>query len=223
MIRVDWLDKATAPIQESRLEELERAVRGGLPPSYRALLQVSDGAIVGGWKLYSSAELLERNATYRIQEFMPGYLLVGDNGGGRGLFLRTESPLDFRTFVVGFGALSDEEARAVAPSFEEWLELVAFADPDDEPTTGDSKRAVDIFLLTLPRVLSDLVRIRSGLGVMVPLPVLLTARSGARPRLLRAVPLSAITAEIRRLGLDPECFGVSEVDSSDISPLFASQ
>ncbi|QNG19332.1 DUF4303 domain-containing protein [Rhodococcus triatomae] len=45
-----------------------------------------------GVAIYGPHSLAERNTTFEIAEYAPGWALVGDDGGGRGLFMRAPGP-----------------------------------------------------------------------------------------------------------------------------------
>lgn len=63
-----------------------------LPASLVALWSVRDGLLTeSGVAVYSAKDIGERNAAYEVAQYAPGFLLVGDDSGGRG-FLRARLP-----------------------------------------------------------------------------------------------------------------------------------
>jgi hypothetical protein len=42
--------------------------------------------------IYGPHSLAERNTTYEVAEYAPGWVLIGDDGGGHGLLMRASGP-----------------------------------------------------------------------------------------------------------------------------------
>ncbi|MFC7549587.1 hypothetical protein [Plantactinospora sp. GCM10030261] len=57
--------------------------------------------------LYGPDEIAERNLTYEIAEYAPDLLLIGDDGGGRGLFVAGNDS-DPEVVLVGLGAVGSD-------------------------------------------------------------------------------------------------------------------
>lgn len=95
-----------------------------MPAELRRLYSESDGFVSPlGISVYGSADLLERNDTYEIPEYCPGFLLIGDDSGGRGFLVAldsTETPV----FSSGLGDLAVAGFVREAESLTEWLSLV---------------------------------------------------------------------------------------------------
>ncbi|MDE3722861.1 hypothetical protein PWG71_15840 [Nocardiopsis sp. N85] len=66
-----------------------------------------------GAHVYAAADLEERNTAYEVAEYAPGYPLVGDDSGGRGLPKRTGDPVS-PVFASGLGDLAPEGFETVA-------------------------------------------------------------------------------------------------------------
>jgi len=73
-----------------------------------------------GVTVYSSEDIGERNATYEVALYAPGFLLVGDDGGGLGFLVRADDP-DSAVFSSGLGDLEPADFEIVSASFPEWL------------------------------------------------------------------------------------------------------
>lgn len=69
---------ALAPAPNPSVAELWRATPG---------LHLPDGTAV-----YGPHSLAERNTTFEVAHYAPGWVLVGDDGGGRGLLMRASGP-----------------------------------------------------------------------------------------------------------------------------------
>src|SRR4051794_39118325 len=84
-----------------------------LPEDYSALLAQADGVAANHFTLFSCEELPERNATFEIGKYLPGFVIIGGDGGGSALIMqggRGRSPV----YLVGHGAM-----------FPEFMELLA--------------------------------------------------------------------------------------------------
>ena len=68
----------------------------------------------------SGEDVGERNATHEVALYAPGFLLVGDDGGGRGFLVRADDP-DSAVFSSGLGDLEPADFEIVSASFGEWL------------------------------------------------------------------------------------------------------
>ncbi|WP_046731449.1 hypothetical protein [Streptomyces humi] len=92
-----------------------------LPSALVTLWRVRDGLLTeSGVAVYSARDIGERNATYEIARYAPGYVLVGDDSGGRGFLLRADDP-DSAVFSSGLGDLNPADFAVVSPDFVSWL------------------------------------------------------------------------------------------------------
>ena len=64
--------------------------------------------------------MLERNTTYEISIYCPEYLLVGDDSGGRGFLIRSESD-DLAIYSSDLGDLGPEDFEQEATSLQDWI------------------------------------------------------------------------------------------------------
>lgn len=93
----------------------------GLPPPYAAFLAQANGLLAHHLYLYRAEDIAERNATYEVAEYAPGYVAIGDDGGGRALLLvggRAQSPV----LIVDHGSMDPDEATEIASDFGGWVE-----------------------------------------------------------------------------------------------------
>jgi hypothetical protein len=119
------------PTDPASLLEVENALALPLPPQLKSLLAQADGFLLNdGVKLYSLAELPERNATLEIRKYMPGYLAIGDNSGSMA-FVLSLAPQDLRVYRVDFGVMMEEYLRVVACDLGTWIQSECL-DGDDE-------------------------------------------------------------------------------------------
>jgi hypothetical protein len=74
-----------------------------------------------GWfQLWAPAELEQLNSDYHVQEFVPGFLGFGSNGGGELLAFDSQG----RVFMIPFVPMTAEEAKPVADSWSEFVEKI---------------------------------------------------------------------------------------------------
>ncbi|MFJ5875658.1 hypothetical protein ACIQD1_13160 [Streptomyces sp. NPDC093088] len=93
-----------------------------LPAPLVALWSVRGGLLAeSGVAVYSAVDIGERNATYEVAQYAPGFLLVGDDSGGRGFLLRADDP-DSAVFSSGLGDLDPADFEVVSADFASWIE-----------------------------------------------------------------------------------------------------
>jgi hypothetical protein len=107
------------PAGPGDLAAAERALGAPIPPSLAGLLRVSDGLRTDTVTSYAAEELAERNQTFEVAEYLPGRVLIGDNGGGVG-FLIAASAGDPAVVPVGLGSLLESDLEVVAESLSAW-------------------------------------------------------------------------------------------------------
>ena len=91
-------------------------------PAYRRWLDsITDDVIVdnGVVALRCRDTLPERNATYELATYLPGYLMIGDDSGGSGFVIACNGGAG-PVFLVDLGSLHEDDFTVVAPTFEQW-------------------------------------------------------------------------------------------------------
>ncbi|WP_425248057.1 SMI1/KNR4 family protein [Streptomyces sp. NEAU-NA10] len=95
-----------------------------LPAPLVALWKVTDGLMTdAGVTVYSAGCIGERNTTYEVARYAPGFLLVGDNSGGRGFLLRADGP-GSAVFSSDLGDLGHEDFEVESVDFASWIEAL---------------------------------------------------------------------------------------------------
>ncbi|MEU0409712.1 hypothetical protein ABZ307_18085 [Streptomyces griseorubiginosus] len=98
-----------------------------LPAALEELWSVRNGLLTeSGVAVYSTTDIGERNATYEVALYAPGFLLVGDDSGGRGFLLRVGDP-DSAVFSSGLGDLEPADFDAVSTDFASWIATLDLA------------------------------------------------------------------------------------------------
>lgn len=75
-------------------------------------------------RLYSVEQLLCLNPAYKVDEFMPGFVLIGSNGGGEAYAINarlTPAPV----FQIPFIPMTEAYGRLTAPSVSSWYQSFA--------------------------------------------------------------------------------------------------
>ncbi|MFE6055562.1 hypothetical protein ACFQ6N_32855 [Kitasatospora sp. NPDC056446] len=96
-----------------------------LPAPLLALWAVRDGLLTdSGTAVYPAGCLGERNATYEVALYAPGFVLVGDDSGGRGFLLRAGDPRS-AVFSSDLGDLGPEGFEVESPDFASWIDRIS--------------------------------------------------------------------------------------------------
>jgi hypothetical protein len=112
-----------APASENQIAEFERNERLSLPQCYRDFLKTGNGGegAVGEygyacfWKIEDIAGL---NFAYHVQEYLPGYLVIGSDGGGEAFAIKRDEGCFFQVPFVG---LSGDDCIFMGNVFGEFL------------------------------------------------------------------------------------------------------
>lgn len=103
---------------------------GLLPDAVAQFYQRGDGMLIPeGVSIYPLADLAERNQTFEIADYCPGFLLVGDDSGGRGFLVRLNTA-DPPVFSSGLGDLEPAGFRQEGPRFSEWVAQLSISVPE---------------------------------------------------------------------------------------------
>jgi hypothetical protein len=102
-----------------------------LPNEYVEFLKLSDGGegFIGENYiiLWSCDELPQLNRSYKVEQFLPGFLIFGSDGGGEayGYDTRTDS---LKIVQVPFVVMNWDDARPMGTSFNAFLERIFHSD-----------------------------------------------------------------------------------------------
>lgn len=120
----------------------EQALGCTFPSDYVEFLTCTNGLDLdepAGLNLFPTEEIADLNSGYGIPGFMPGWLLIGTDGGGEGILIDCTAP-DGPIYRVPLVALLPEDAICLAPSLSEWVrddfDLSAGPDQDDRIDSG---------------------------------------------------------------------------------------
>lgn len=114
-----------APAAAAQVAAAEQTLKKSLPGDFREFLLHTNGGegMIGEnyVMLWNADELAEYNESYQVNEYAPGLLLFGSDGGGDGFAFdtRTASPA---VVTVPFVGMSLKYAKPVASNFTAFLE-----------------------------------------------------------------------------------------------------
>lgn len=111
--------QVNAPATAHDLTALEQQLGHALPRSLRDLLQSANGIYLSnGTVLYRCDDLAERNATFEVEEYAPGYLVIGDDSGGSAILisLTTEG-----VYLADQGCMDPAYANLIGDSLASWV------------------------------------------------------------------------------------------------------
>lgn len=95
------------------------------PAPLVALWKLKDGLLSEeGVAVYSAGCVGERNITYEVAQYAPGFVLIGDDSGGRGFLLRADDP-GSAVFSSDLGDLDPAGFEVESTDFASWIESLS--------------------------------------------------------------------------------------------------
>ncbi len=108
-----------SPVSAGEIAGAEIALGFSLPESYIALLKVTDGlSCNGNLVLLEASDLASRTSDYEVSEYLPGYLMIGDDSGGVALVMQLAGQA---IYEVDMGVMDASDLRKSADSLEQLL------------------------------------------------------------------------------------------------------
>lgn len=126
------------PAGRDVIAAISRLLPAELPEDYAALLAQSDGVYANHFALYPCEVLPERNATFEVGKYAPGFVIVGGDGGGSAIVMRG-GPGRSPVFLVGHGVMQPSHMERLADSLADWIEAGCPVDPDAEPDAAPGR------------------------------------------------------------------------------------
>jgi hypothetical protein len=106
-------------ISNIQLSELQGKLHIQLPDAYVQMLNSANGfSLQSGVTIYSSDELVERNETFEVKKYAPGYLSIGDDSGGRSIMIPLTSN---GVFLVDQGSMVPDDFERISISITDWI------------------------------------------------------------------------------------------------------
>ncbi|MBH3440982.1 SMI1/KNR4 family protein [Pseudomonas luteola] len=102
------------------ISEVESYFGQKLPKAYRNFVLSHPTGMSGEVHLYSLELLIDRNECYETRKYAPGYINIGDDGGGQALLIRLDED-DPEVATVGHGCMDPKLKELVYPTFSGWV------------------------------------------------------------------------------------------------------
>ena len=113
------------PATQDEILRVQKGLECTLPQDYIDFLKCSNGISADGIRsllLYDTDSVLERNSTFEVSTYAPpSWILIGDDGGGRGIFLDCASEKG-SVYQIGLGSMLRSDAVFLASSLTDWIE-----------------------------------------------------------------------------------------------------
>ena len=84
-----------------------------LYPSYLQFLELSNGLFGDEITLLEAEDIQQRNIDYEVKEYLPNFLMIGDNGGGVAILMDNKNQ---NIFAVGMGVMSEDSLEKILAS-----------------------------------------------------------------------------------------------------------
>ncbi|WP_326767324.1 SMI1/KNR4 family protein [Streptomyces sp. NBC_01591] len=131
VVRRDGTDGCEYPVAESFAGFLAvqvsrlRGLRDGPNPAVARLWRSTPGVLLdNGVHVYGPHLIEERNETFEVARYAPGWVLVGDDSGGDGFFMRRHGRDRISVHRLGLGAICEDieaEGERVTDDLLGWL------------------------------------------------------------------------------------------------------
>jgi len=109
------------PASDLHIKEAESLLNMVLPYEYKTLLKQTNGCSIGGdVLLYGTDDMVERNATWEVQQYASGYVAIGDDGGGQ-VFLMRLAEEEKKVWIVDAGVMDPQHAELLTNNFLKWV------------------------------------------------------------------------------------------------------
>ncbi|WP_275574795.1 SMI1/KNR4 family protein [Bacillus australimaris] len=109
------------PASDIHIKEAESQLNMVLPYAYKTLLKQTNGCSIGGdVLLYGTEDMVERNATWEVQQYASGYVAIGDDGGGQ-VFLMRLAEEEQKVWIVDAGVMDPQHAELLTENLLKWI------------------------------------------------------------------------------------------------------
>lgn len=124
-------------------------------------------------KLYDIDEIVERNETWEVNIYAPGYIAIGDDGGGNVFLMKAEKSA-YEVVMVDGGYMNPlDNPKIITYDFDKWISQGA--NVDDESQKEDYVFC-DIIISKMPsNGLKGLLEIKKILGISMSISEILNA------------------------------------------------
>lgn len=188
------------PASNIDIQNIESSSGIQLPDVYKELLKYTNGfSIGGGVIIYGTDDILERNETWEVDQYAPGYVAVGDDGGGN-VFIMLQGKEEKTVFLVDSGDMNPHHAIELNSDFINWLSGGCLIESAYKQTE-ELPYICNIVLIQAPDGgLKDLVKIKSVIGLDISTGELLKASKNPPAVLAEKFPYGKAKKLIEKLG-----------------------
>lgn len=195
------------PASATQLETVRAEFSNKLPEVVATLWQESNGAAFPetGVVLYSTTDIAERNNTYEVAEYAPDLLLIGDDSGGNGLFMRA-NVASTEVLKIDLGAIGSTEGTVLNTDLLAWVEQGCPLDVSASNTPRKTNKKVDIILEKSPKDgLKGMLFIKQKMSLALSAAQLKEAMEHVPTILLRGVYYSKYQSAYEEINQTQHC------------------
>jgi hypothetical protein len=184
---------------EIDIEEVEKGLNNILPISYKELLKASNGLATNeGIIIYGTDDILERNETWEIKNYAPGFISIGDDSGGR-VFLMSLGDEE-KILIVDSGDMTPDHAELISTNLIQWATNGLRIDLKETSNIDWSESCKIVVVNIQDGGLKDLFKIKAILGINMPSSELLKMSKSLPFVLTQEVPYGKAKKLIEKLG-----------------------
>lgn len=197
---IKHLIKAYPPASPDDIAKAEKRLSLVIPDAYKGFLQAANGAVLNFSALYGTESLVEMNRAYEVQRYAPGYIAIGNDGGGYHILMKAGKPAkEFRMVSDSSGVPSGEDCIDI---FEDWLFSETGNPWRNKPEDDEIELAqAELVLIKLP---SDgkkgLLRLKSVLRLNMSIGELYRAADNLPFTLCSGITVSNAKAKVNNAG-----------------------
>jgi hypothetical protein len=184
---------------EIDIQIVEKRLNAILPIPYKELLLASNGLATNeGIVIYGTDDLLERNETWKTQEYAPGFVPIGDDSGGR-VFRMSLSDKE-EILIVDSGDMTPDHAELISTNLIQWV-LNGLRIELKETSKIDWSENCRIVVVNIQDGgLKDLIKMKAILGINISTSELLKMSKSLPFVLTQEIPYGKAKKLIEELG-----------------------
>lgn len=148
-------------VSEKQIIEFQNNYGYKIPSQYQDFLKQHDGYIFdNGIRLYELSDLKEMNESLQVSTYRPGYIAIGDDGGGL-IFLIKQEIEAKEVFVVDICDYDLETAFCKINEFKSWFDKGCILPKEHENTSlPKGKNGVLYMIKTPTNGIKDMAKIK---------------------------------------------------------------
>lgn len=161
-----------------------------------------------GIVIYEYNLVHERNQLYEIHIYSSNYLLIGDDGGGRGLFIKYNDN-DLILYYLDLGAIGSSEFNSTRLNFIDWLEKSSQLD-EEENESDDLVIPITLNVVKEPSdILKFIMEVRRIFNITTPVSELKEKLKNPPFELIDKITLTKYKKDIEILNKKYNCLQVT--------------